>query len=245
MKISFVVCVSDKEVLESNLLRSPCVQRSSTHQLICITDCTSAAQGFEYGLIQASGNILCFVHQDVFLPQGWDERFLQGVLSVRKLFGAEVIGVYGYGVDTEGNRPRPCGEIIDRGEMLKGECCLPCRAHSLDELLFAVPLPSRLRLDESLGFDLYATDLVLQVEAAGSCGAIIWAPCEHHSSLPRKDIPLAVLQRFQTASKVFEKKWAHRFPVRTSCVRFTAEKPVSAEIERMIKNQVFKRYTAD
>ncbi|MFZ5775280.1 MAG: glycosyltransferase [Thermodesulfobacteriota bacterium] len=234
MRLSFVVCVSDAAVLAANLLASPCLAPGSAHQLIEVHDCRSAAEGFEQGMLLASGEILVFVHQDVFLPQGWDEAFISGFVASRRELGAEVVGVYGLAPALAGQAARPLGEVVDRGELLQGEEPLPARAQSLDELLFAVPRQSRLRLDPRLGFDLYATDLVLQAEARGGCGAVVRAACEHRSTLPRAGIPPAILRRFQGAAAVFEEKWAHRLPIETPCGSFSREEPMTGRIEAFL-----------
>ncbi|MFH1021257.1 MAG: hypothetical protein V1782_11715 [Pseudomonadota bacterium] len=234
MKLSFVVCVSDAGIMAKNLLSSPCLRPGTRHQLIQAHGCRSAAQGFEQGMLLAGGEILVFVHQDVFLPQGWDAGFISGFVEARQRLPAEVVGVYGLGIPQAGQRPRPLGRVVDRGELLSGEGVLPERAQSLDEFLFAVPRGSRFRLDPELGFDLYATDLVLQAESRGCCAAVVEAPCEHRSTLPRDNIPQSVLRRFQAAAIVFERKWAHRFPVETPCGLFSVDDPLSRRMEAML-----------
>jgi hypothetical protein len=104
----------------------------------------------------------------------------------------------------------------------------------LDELLFAVPRGSSLRLDPDLGFDLYATDLVLQAEERGGCGAVVEAPCEHRSSLPRTNLPRLIVGRFTKSARVFERKWASRFPLDTPCMKFDLSVPVEEAIEKMV-----------
>lgn len=231
MKISFIVCVSDGPVMTDNLMRSPCLAPGTVHQLILAYGCRNAAEGFDMGMRVASGEVVVFVHQDVFLPPGWDNTFISGYQKVRGLMSAEVVGIYGLSAVKDGEEPRRLGAVNDRGEWLRGDIPLPARAQSLDELLIAVPRGSRLRLDPELGFDLYATDLVLQAESAGGCGAVIDAPCEHHSSLPRTHIPRPILERFGKAALVFERKWASRFPIETPCIRFDPDRPAADLLE--------------
>lgn len=233
MKLSFIVCVSDPAVLAANLLKSPCLLQDSGHQLIQVYGCRSAADGFDRGVMLAGGDILVFVHQDVFLPLDWDRRFIAGFLEARRQFPVEVVGIYGLSGQQEGGSSAPLGTVNDRGVWLRGSGVLPAKAQSLDELLFAVYRGSRLRLDPELGFDLYATDLVLQAETTGGCGAVVDAPCEHRSTLPRSNIPLSVLRRFQKAALVFEHKWAGRLPVDTPCGRFVADDPFSTRLFAM------------
>ncbi len=231
MNISFIVCVSDSSVMTENLMRSPCLAPGTAHQLIMTYGCRSAAEGFEMGMRLACGDIVVFVHQDICLPHGWDNIFISGYQKVRSQMPAEVVGIYGLSAIKNGEEPRRLGAVNDRGEWLRGNVPLPARAQSLDELLIAVPRGSRLRLDPELGFDLYATDLVLQAESTGGCGAVIEAPCEHHSSLPRTHIPRPILERFRKAALIFERKWSARFPIETPCIRFDSARPVADLLE--------------
>ena len=235
MKLSFVVCVSDTKILAANLMPSPCLTHDSTHQLILVHGCRNAADGFNRGMTLASGDIIVFVHQDVFLPAGWDRRFISGFLEARKQMPAEVVGVYGLSSPKGGEKPLELGIVNDRGKWLRGTIPLPARTQSLDELLFAVPRGSSLRLDPDLGFDLYATDLVLQAEARGCCGAVVEAPCEHRSSLPRAKIPRSIVERFRKSALAFEQKWASRLPLETPCIQFDTCRPVDERIEELIR----------
>lgn len=235
MKLSFVVCVSDAETLAANLMRSPCLGTGSSHQIILVHGCRNAAEGFDRGMSLATGDILVFVHQDVFLPHGWDRAFIAGFREARSKMPAEVVGIYGLTSPKDEGNPRQLGTVNDRGELLRGTVPLPARAQSLDELLFAVPRASSLRLDPDLGFDLYATDLVLQAEGRGNCGAVVDAPCEHRSALPRTGIPRSTVERFRKSALVFEQKWMSRFPLQTPCIRFDVSSPVTVKIDDLIK----------
>jgi hypothetical protein len=235
IKLSFVACVSDAAVLTGNLMRSPCLSPGSIHQLILVHDCHNAAEGFNRGMTLAIGDILVFVHQDVFLPAGWDESFTAGFMSARSRMPAEVVGIYGLSAPTEDGKTRRLGSVNDRGEWLCGTDPLPARAQSLDELLIGVPRGSRLRPDPELGFDLYATDLVLQAESRGGCGAVVEAPCEHRSSLQRTQVPRPIIDRFLKAALVFERKWAARFPIETPCIRFDATGSAAVQVEEICK----------
>ena len=53
LALSFVVCVSDREALQANLLSSPCLQPGSVHEVIAIENCPSAADGLNLGLERA------------------------------------------------------------------------------------------------------------------------------------------------------------------------------------------------
>jgi hypothetical protein len=69
LPLSILKCVSNIEVFRANLLASPCLGRSTIHEVIAVANCSSAAEGLNIGLDRAKhGWVLCF--QDVFLPAG-------------------------------------------------------------------------------------------------------------------------------------------------------------------------------
>ncbi len=225
VKLSFVTCASNLQVLGERLLASPCLQNSE-HPLAAHFNATSAAHGFNAAMAAASqahpelprhSSWLVWVHQDVFLPHSWDTVFTQTLtVALQRFPKLAVAGVYG--VIGAGSDARRAGHVLDRGTLLREPEPLPCLVDSLDELLFAVRVDSGLTLDASLGFDFYATDLVLQAQQQGWQCAVVDAYCEHWSSTPASgDLPDAVVTRVLTNGAVFEQKWHHRLPVTTPC----------------------------
>lgn len=225
IKLSFVTCASNLQVLGERLLASPCLQRTE-NPLAAHFNAPSAAHGFNAAMAAAQSDVrnrtgqnswLVWVHQDVFLPQDWDAVFAQALTAALQRFPKlAVVGVYGvFGAGTTAQR---AGHLLDRGALLREPESLPCLVDSLDELLFAVRVESGLKLDAALGFDFYATDLVLQAQAQGWQSAVVDAYCEHWSGTPaRGKMPDEVVKRVLTNGAVFEQKWHHRLPVTTPC----------------------------
>ena len=92
-----------------------------------------------------------------------------------------------------------------------------------------------LTLDPALGFDFYATDLVLQAQARGLDCAVVDAYCEHWSgtaSLPQL-VAERVRDRIAASGQVFERKWAHRLPLTTPCFDIRA----SGDVARFLSQQ--------
>lgn len=209
----FVAAVSSLETLRERLLASPCLQ-PGRRPLALRWNATSAADAFNPVLdARPAARWVVWVHQDVVLPEGWDERFLA---EAARAEGAGVLGLYG--VSGTGEATRHAGCVLDRGQWLRGPAPLPWRVDSLDEMLFAVPGNSPLRLDPSLGFDLYATDIVLQAQARGLHALAIDAPCEHWSGTPTQGaMPAELIERVARSGDAFEAKWAQRLPVYTPC----------------------------
>ena len=236
--LAFVTCVSRLDVFERRLMASPCL-RGDDWPLSAHWNCSSAAQAFN-GAMQtgASGaQWLVWVHQDVFLPEGWDSRFVQALQQAQMQFPSmAVAGVYG--LTGAGAAARRAGHVLDRGKLLQESATLPCAVDSLDELLFAVRVGSGLQLDERLCFDFYATDLVLQAQQAGMQSVVLDAYCEHWSDTPAAGpvaVPLA--RRISQSAQVFEHKWAHRLPLSTPCFDIKQAGDVDAFIRALGSRQ--------
>jgi len=198
------------------LLSSPCFA-GSTYDLAIHLSVFSAAEAFNAEMNRRPQACwLVWVHQDVFLPQGWDLRFIEALAEAEiRVPGTAVVGVYG--VTGAGDDARHAGNLLDRRSPLRGEVALPCRVDSIDELLFAVRTDSGLMLDSALGFDLYGTDLALTARAAGYEVVVVDAYCEHCSRTTQELVSESTLARIAKSGEVFEKKWAHRLPVVTPC----------------------------
>ena len=115
--LSFVVCVSDEQILRDNLLSSPCLAEDSIHEILLMPYCANAAEGSNRGLESAKHEIVVCVHQDVYLPRGWDQQFAQQFLNVDHTMGP--LGVVGvYGVRQDANGPVRAGQVVDRDRLL-------------------------------------------------------------------------------------------------------------------------------
>jgi hypothetical protein len=215
--LHFVTCVSNLDVLSKRLLASPCL-RDGCYPLTACFNAQSAAEAFNaaaMGLPQPNA-WLVWVHQDVYLPAGWDAQFKARLMEAKAAFPPlAVAGVYG--VAGSGTDLRRAGHVLDRGQLLQEPAVLPCRVDSLDELLFAVQCRSGLRLDPTLPWDFYATDLVLQAQSDGYQSTVVDAYCEHWSDTPTNGaVPRRLVERIAASGSVFEAKWAHRLPVQTT-----------------------------
>jgi len=231
LRLSLVTCVSRLDVLSQRLAQSPCLQRGGLPWAAHF-NCTSAAQAFNQEL---RGNTavdwLVWVHQDVFLPHGWDQQFRQALtLATGQWPDLAVAGVYG--VQGAGEQALRAGHVLDRGRLLQEPAALPCLVDSLDELLVAVRVPSGLQMDPAMGFDFYATDLVLQAQQAGLCAAVVDAYCEHWSDTPASGaMSASLIHRVKNNGHAFESKWAHRLPVQTPCFAIHRPGDVAAFVD--------------
>ncbi len=133
MPFSFVTCLSNHEVLHANLLTSPCLGPGCEHEFTSFPDCASAAAGLNAGLQSAKHEYLVFVHQDVFLPHGWDQCLANQIVEAERQFGPiDVTGVYGVGeVVAPADLSRPlaaapsAGSLIAAVSSAMAPSCLP------------------------------------------------------------------------------------------------------------------------
>lgn len=118
----------------------------------------SAAKGLNLLLSRMRGennDIGVFIHQDVQLPVGWEERTINQLKMIPDFVVAGVCGV-----DKEKNL---VGHIKDGREVYTVYTKpLPKRVIALDECCLIINLKSDFIFDEVIeGFDLYGTDIVL------------------------------------------------------------------------------------
>lgn len=227
VELTLVTAVSRLDVFEQRLMASPCVKRGGL-LVQAFFNCSSAAEAFNAAMDSKLCNgWLVWLHQDVFLPLGWEAQFALAVKEAQTRFDClSVVGVYG--VRGAGADAVRAGHVLDRGVQLREPAVLPCEVDSLDELLFAVRVDSGLRLDPALGFDFYATDLVLTAQSIGLTCAVVEAFCEHWSDTPASGVvPASTVSRIAASADVFESKWACRLPLTTPCFDIQQQGDVS------------------
>jgi Glycosyltransferase like family len=217
--LSFCVCVSNPEILRANLLASPCLGPGSVHEVFAFPDRASAADGLNAGFDRAQHEWLICVHQDVYLPDQWDQHLVRQLREAERQFGpVGVAGVYGArDVNAPLDYRQPLvaeriGWVVDRGRELRNGLELPIRAATLDELLLVVRRDSGLRFDPDLGFHFYGADLCLQARDRGLAVVVLAVLCHHNSKTV--ELPTA----FFASAAIFARKWSHRLPIATSCV---------------------------
>jgi Glycosyltransferase like family len=216
--LSFVTCLSSDEVYHANLLASPCLGPGSVHEAIALSACASAADGLNCGFRRAKNKWLVCVHQDVYLPEGWDGCLVQQLREAEGRFGPiGVAGVYGVGeISPPADLTQPLGIqgigwVVDRGRLLEGGPELPTRVSTLDELALVVRRDSGLRFDPALGFHLYGADICLQAHEQGLAVVAVGALCHHNSRT------VGLPEAFFASAKIIAQKWSHRLPIATSC----------------------------
>jgi Glycosyltransferase like family len=214
MNWTVIVAVDNETVLKNCLLSSPDIRSAS--EIIVQTGYSSAASAYNAGIKKAAkSDILVFVHQDVYLAEGWlarVERAVEAVSSKDPNWG--VMGVWG--IDHGGRGAghlyctaggRELGEPFDGGKEIR----------SLDEVVLILRKSSGLYFDERLpGFHLYGTDICLEAAKHGMKSYAIAGFCIHNS-----DAYGMLPWQFWKCCLFLRRKWRSQLPIIASCAEIT------------------------
>lgn len=216
MSINFTIvsAVNNEEVLQSCLLSSPCL--GSTAAVLLKRGFPSAARAYNSAIDESKTDILVFVHQDVFLPGGWDQRLRQ-VLKQLSDQDPDWAVAGAWGVHPSGNRS---GHLfcVGLGQELGGDFVSGQQVRTLDEVLLIVRKSSGVRFDEALsGYHFYGTDICLEAERLGKKCYAISAFCIHNTN------GYALLPwDFWKHYFWMRSKWKTRLPIITPCTKITS-----------------------
>ncbi len=218
--ITFVVPVNNSRQLADNLMASP-IFRSGRHEVVRVTGAGNAAQALAACMQRAAerNDIVVQIHQDVYLPEGWDDRLIAGLAAAEAIHGpVGVAGVFGVVAGPYGGFER-AGRVVDRLTLLATPHALPAAAVSLDELLLVFPRPNGEvpKLNEELGFHFYGSDACLAARAAGKAVVIVDAPCLHNSKSS-----YVLDESFYRSAAIFSGRWKAELPYATTCVQIDA-----------------------
>jgi hypothetical protein len=210
--MTFIACINDDDQLNSNLLRSPCLWPDSQHEFLPYRGMRSIAEGFNAGLAAAANDLVVLVQQDMYLPAGWDGRFVAQVARAEREFGR--LGVLGlFGIRYRAGEPAHHGRVVDRDLLLNFGAEFPAVVDGLDEILLATRRDSGLRADPQLGFHFYGADLALSAAAAGLVNVVVDAPAYHNSLFAE------VNHAYHVAREALLRKWPDVRPLYTNMGR--------------------------
>jgi len=213
-----VAAVNDQVIFEQHLLRSPLVSKGGV-TVFAEHGFASAGAAYNAGLAKTTGGVVAFVHQDVYLPAGWDTRLKRAIESLDA--AAERWGVLGvWGIRNDG---RFAGHVWCTGGNM--EHFRPANSEngideveSIDEIVIVLNKRAGLKFDEKLpGFHLYATDIALEAQRRGLKTFAFQGPVVHNS----RSHPRPVNADYARGYRYMRRKWAHRLPVRTSVIPIT------------------------
>ena len=203
--ISVVCVVNDRPVFGNSLLTS-LSEQDTEYELVKVDNdrgqFDSISKALNQGGLNAHGEYLMFVHQDVSLVgKSWlrrAERFCEHL-------GKGVFGVAS--VSSDGDY---LGFIIDRGEFWGAPLKEPVETFALDECLMIVPREVFLgnKFDESFHFHSYGADLNLRLKKQGLGVYVIPCPIYHNSATT----PILKAGSLGTDDALLYKKHSAAFP---------------------------------
>ena len=214
LRLAVVAAVNDENTLTHNLLRSQ-VLRDSSVPFHGYRGCRSAAEAYNRGLDETEGDLVAFIHQDIYLPQTWEIE-LRNAIDVLSRIDPDwaVIGAIG---------TRPDGSLVGRcwssglARVIGTPVPEPVEVVCIDEMLIVLRRVSGLRFDTELpGFHLYGCDIVLAAQAAGLRSYVVDLPVIHNSK-PVRSLGGA----YALAHGFMRRKWAALLPVPTLIVSLT------------------------
>jgi arylsulfatase A-like enzyme len=233
--VTFVVAVNDFEELRHNLQSSP-VSRSPAHQWLLVDNQgnkrhQSISHLYHDACIEAQNDLIFFIHQDVFLPEGWEESMFRALLELEKrdpLWG--VLGAVGALPPVPGSSKKLRGHWCDpSGYYHVGP--LPHEVDSLDEQWLGIRKSRGSNFDPDMpGFHCYGIDLSLATRNEGlksyAIDAFVWHKHRdakgsligrsHESAKILRRWSEEFMEEFQPAAEYVERKWKKFFPFQTT-----------------------------
>ncbi len=204
-----VAAVNNDAVASQNLAVSPAL-RTDSGRLTILRDQPSASIAYNAGLDATEAEVIVFLHQDVYLPAGWDDKLARHLEHLDQLDpNWAVSGLFG--VRRDG---RHAGRVwaTGLGREFNASVDLPVAVASIDELAIILKRSSGLRFDENLpGFHLYGTDIVQTALAAGYGAYVIEAPVVHNG-VRNWILPGAYMRAFSYMLR----KWRRQLPILTT-----------------------------
>jgi hypothetical protein len=213
-QFTVVAAVNSREVLDANLLRSPDLSRTPEHQVLLKEGFASASLAYNSAIEEARHDLMLFVHQDVYLPEGWFCDVRRSIHALERN-GASwgVLGAYGARDGLRG-----VGRIYTTGIGFHG-CVIdaPEPIQTLDEITLIIRKSSGLRFDSQLPhFHMYGVDLCLGAKSQGLTNYAIPASCVHNTNQI-----LILPEEFYRCYWYVKRKWAAFLPIHTSCIRIS------------------------
>ncbi len=236
--ITFIVAVNDQRELEENLLASP-VARSAEHEWILVDNrenrrYRSISHLYDDAARGARNDLVFFLHQDLYLPHGWEPRLFEALAELERLeprwgvLGA--VGAVAMEIQKSVEPKELRGHWCDpHGYHRRGP--LPAEVEALDEQWLGIRQSRGLSFDPDLpGFHCYGIDISLAAREAGLKSYAIDAFVWHKYRDPqgnlitrREDSPKIAarwnegfMAEFNPSADYVEKKWSKFIPFQTT-----------------------------
>jgi glycosyltransferase involved in cell wall biosynthesis len=215
MQWSVIAAVNDERILNSCLLSSPGIQSAS--EVILQRNYVSAASAYNAAIQKASTDFLVFVHQDVYLPEGWVDQVQNAIESLsQKDPHWGVLGIWG----TVDYSDQPVGYLYWTGDLGWEDPFEGAReVIALDEALLIFRKSSGLTFDPQLpSYHLYATDICMEARSRGMKCYAISAFCIHNT---RTNSGKLLPRDFWKCYLFMRHKWRSKLPIVTPCTKIS------------------------
>jgi hypothetical protein len=210
-EFSVVVPTTREAQLRANVERSPGLQEVSA-QIITYRGATNPAEALSESLAHCNAPWVLFCHQDVYFPKGFGEMLNAALSDIpvedrsKSLFGFVGMGVNRTTLNTE-----PRGFVIDR--LHRADHPESDTALSIDELAIVIARESIHRIDPTMGWHLWATDLCLKsIETHKIFPKILRLPI-FHNSITEYKLP----ESFHKSGTLLKQKHPDFGPIHTLC----------------------------
>lgn len=210
---SVIASVNDEAVLKNCLLNSPDIRFAS--EVMLQRGYASAAAAYNAAIAKAKTDLLIFVHQDVYLPEGWMAA-VQNTIEIISRADPDwgVLGMWG--TRPSGGR---AGFVYDGawGQVLGNQFEGGLEVDSLDEMVLILRKSAGLCFDPHIpGFHMYGADICLEARRRGKKCYAIAAFCIHNTNQYRM-LPW----QFWKGYLAMRRKWKAQLPLKTTCTDVT------------------------
>lgn len=207
-RIKLAAAVNDEAVLENNLLASDDI-KSGALSLQCYRGYKTAASAYNQAISDLGDNCdwIGFVHQDVYLPNGFLENLstqLDNLISQDD--SAAIVGFFG-----AISKDKMAGRVwcSANSSQFMGGLSTPAPIDILDEYFILMKTDKALSFDTDLpGFHLFGTDICLEAKSRNLSCWVIDVPVVHNS---RRVVTLD--KYYRQAWLYLRKKWAQNLPI--------------------------------
>ena len=228
-KLSIIVAINDDQVFNTNIMSSPELAKNSRHEILSMRGYKSASLAYDDGITKASNDIVVFVHQDVYLPEGWIKKLNYIIVAIEANNPSwGVLGCYGVTLDGE-----YAGHVYSNGLQSElGSNCDPVLAQSLDEMILIFKKSSNFLFDKSLpNFHMYGADICVRARIMGHASYIIGNFCVHNSVSVKK-----LGKDFWRSVFHFRRQYLKYLPIKTTCA--TIYRSLVAMICYIVLNEI-------
>jgi hypothetical protein len=195
-------------------------------RIVSYRGAASPAEALARGQAHLDSDWVLLCHQDVYFPSGFGRQLNAQLAAIAPAQRRKtLIGFVGLGAGQQGQAHAPAGFVIDR--LHRVDHPASAMAVSIDELAIVIARDSVHKIDPSLGWHLWATDLCLTAMCEHQVFAqIVRLPLFHNSRTGWSNPP-----GFAEAGARLARKWAGFGPIHTLCgVIDTLPAPVAATV---------------